>query len=287
MPFLAWVIDQEPSFRERITVLSRGGSECWYAHLGVGYADLYDHLTHAELRGLQDAVEETHGGTRRQKTFTAVEEELFERLNASLGVGDAAHLHPSAMFAALRRMQKSGRLFASGAPFIHQPFLRPDPGPIADRLPDEFVAVRFYFNLGFPDTEANRRFAQQAVERLAERTSVVLLNPALRFDDHRDFDPGTSDRIVRLDDLMTPRNNLAVQTAAIAAAKAFIGTYGGLSYLPIYLDVPALAVYSDRSAFYQHHLDIANRVTRQSGLGRFTAIDVADLELSGLVLGTG
>ena len=232
-------------------------------------------------------MEETHGGKRRQKTFTAVEQKLFDRLNASLGLDDAAHLHPSAMFGALRRMQKSGRLFASGAPFIHQPFLPPDPGPLADRLPDDFVAVRFYFNLGFPDTETNRAFARQAIQRLAERTNVVLLNPALRFDDHRDFDPGLSGRLVRLDDLMTPRNNLAVQTAAIAAARAFVGTYGGLSYLPIYLGVPALAVYSDRSAFYQHHLDIANRLTRQPGLGRFTAIDVADLELASLVVGAG
>ena len=44
---------------------------------------------------------------------------------------------------------------------------------------------------------------------------------------------------------MTPRNNLAVQTKVISGARAFIGTYGGLSYLAPFYGVNSLAFYSN------------------------------------------
>lgn len=285
IPFLAWALERHPGLRERLTVVSRGGTESWYSHLGVGYADLYDHLDQPGLRTLQDAVEDANGGTHRQMTFSAPEVELLDRVIPALGLEPAGRLHPSVMFQAYHRLRKSGRLFADGAPFAHQRFETPAAGGLADRLPGDYAAVRFYFNLSFPDEPGNRRFVEEAVSRIASETEVVLLNPALRFDDHWDFDPAVSDRVHRIDDLMTPRDNLGVQTAAIAGSRAFVGTYGGLSYLPLYLGVPGLALYSDRERFYQHHLDIAHRVARRPGFGRFVAADVADLELTRLVVG--
>ncbi len=60
------------------------------------------------------------------------------------------------------------------------------------------------------------------------------------------------------------RRNLAVQTAVIARARAFVGTYGGYSYLAPFCGVPSLAFYSEPT-FKVHHLQVAQHVFATAG----------------------
>ena len=78
----------------------------------------------------------------------------------------------------------------------------------------------------------------------------MLLNTPFRVDDHADYAAHGSPRVHTVDDLMTPARNLDVQTAVIAGAKAFVGTYGGYSYLAPLCGVPSLAFYSRREEFF-------------------------------------
>jgi hypothetical protein len=77
---------------------------------------------------------------------------------------------------------------------------------------------------------------------------------------------------------MTPERNLGQQTAVIAGARAFVGTYGGYSYLAPFLGVPALGLYSART-FKVHHLHLAQRAFEQLGGGSVVALDTAQLPL--------
>jgi hypothetical protein len=116
----------------------------------------------------------------------------------------------------------------------------PAPDESATPLPRDFIAVRFYFSRSFPPTEENRRFAGTLIDTLSEHVPVVFLNHPFSIDDHRDYEPSAGDaRSVA--DLMTPATNLAVQTAVIGRATAFVGTYGGLSLLPLLCGVPSYA----------------------------------------------
>ena len=73
---------------------------------------------------------------------------------------------------------------------------------------------------------------------LTEAGDVVLLNPDLHIDDHWEMAIGKNPRIHSVDHVMTARNNLEIQTKVISRARAFVGTYGGLSYLaPMHGDV--------------------------------------------------
>ena len=139
---------------------------------------------------------------------------------------------------------------------------RPFP-TLAGRLPAEYVAVRFYFSACFPDTAEQSRVRGIHGAVAGGHTDVVLLNTGIRVDDHQDYAPGASAAIHTVDDLMTPERNLDVQTAVIAGARAFVGTYGGYSYLAPLCGVPSLAFYSVRDAFFAHHLELAERVLRQ------------------------
>jgi hypothetical protein len=78
---------------------------------------------------------------------------------------------------------------------------------------------------------------------------------------------------------MTPEGNLAVQTAVIAGARAFVGTYGGYSYLAPLYGVRSLAFYSDPDAFFAHHLDFARRTFRRLGAASLMPLDVRDVDL--------
>ena len=109
-------------------------------------------------------------------------------------------------------------------------------------------------------------------------SSVVVLNPGFRVDEHSDWRPGRPGRIITIAEGMTPARNLAVQSAVIAGARAFVGTYGGYSYLAPLYKVPAVAFYS-RQSFKLHHLHAAQRAFREIGAATLLPIDVAQAGL--------
>ena len=77
---------------------------------------------------------------------------------------------------------------------------------------------------------------------------MVLLNNDILVDDHRDFAPGPNPRIRVASADMQPATNLAVQTDVIRRARAFVGTYGGYSYLAPLCGVNAVAFHSRESS---------------------------------------
>jgi hypothetical protein len=115
------------------------------------------------------------------------------------------------------------------------------------------VAVKFYFNECFPGTEQNREFARHVLRRLAQTGAVVALSTGLEIDDHSGYhldEPG----VIHLPEGLPASRNLHVQSAVVAGARAFVGTYGGFSYLAPFLGVPSAAFYSNRAGFSSKHL---------------------------------
>jgi hypothetical protein len=76
----------------------------------------------------------------------------------------------------------------------------------------------------------------------------------VQLDEHREWVP-TGPRIHDCSAWVTPQNNLAVQTALVAKARALVCTYGGFSYLGPMLGVPTLAIHT-RDAFSPVHLAV-------------------------------
>lgn len=263
IPFLAWAVERRPDLAGRLVAVSRGGARPWYAHLTGSYRDVYEAVTPEELI-------EGRGRRTKQVELTSFEERVLTRLEAG---GDTALLHPAAMYApllALTRALDSSRFREIAR---YRRFDPPPLGTLEGVLPEEFAAVRFYFNNSFPDTAENRRLAAETVAALGRESAVVVLNTGLRLDDHSDLPAGTADRVLTLEGHTTPANNLAVQSAVIARARVFVGTYGGLSYLPSFYGVPSVSFYSDASQFLPHHLEFAQSVFREAELGDYLALD--------------
>src|SRR5688500_12198800 len=84
---------------------------------------------------------------------------------------------------------------------------------------------------------------------------------------------------------MTPATNLDVQTRIIGGASAFVGTYGGFSYLAPFLGIDTVSFYSHPAAFRFDHLELAHRVFSTLKRGAFVPLDVKDVDIVRLGVG--
>jgi hypothetical protein len=168
---------------------------------------------------------------------------------------------------------------------LYKPLPQLDTNELAGHLPDDYVAVRFYFNDAFPETETNRRFVIELLNVLSETTDVVLLGPSMQFDDHHDVPVPARGRVHDISHLMSPRTNLDIQSKVIARARAFVGTHGGLSYLPPLYGVKSLSFYSRARPYTVRHLELARRAFTRMQPGSYVALDIHDLDTLRAALG--
>jgi hypothetical protein len=274
VPFVRRTIARYGIDPSRLTVVSRGGVRSWYGPLAPRYVDLFSMYSTAEFRAATEAA-------KKQRRVGAFDAQIVTRVRETHGLQQAELLHPGMMY---RLFQPFWRELATAARVeAHSEYARLSGGPLdLSDLPDNYIAARFYFSDCFPDTPANRAFVTSMIDAISVHTPVVLLNAPFAVDDHRDV-ASAGARLITVADRMTPETNLAVQTAVIARARAFVGTYGGYSYLAPFLGVSALAFYSGRT-FKSHHLHLAQRVFDRLGGAGVLALDVADLPLVQLAI---
>ena len=212
--------------------------------------------------------------SKKQRFMGAYDRELLRRVRGRLGGGTVSLLHPAMMYALFMPFWK--RQAPPSRVLDHVAYRKVDtskPAGLPD-LPRDYVAVRFYFSDCFPDTPANREFVDRVVATISERADVVMLNPGFRVDDHVDWSADMRSRVHTVDMSGRPEENLAWQTAIIAGARAFVGTYGGFSYLAPFVGVDTIAFYSHVTGFRFDHLEVAKRIFSALRLGTFVELDL-------------
>lgn len=280
IPFVEWVRRQWNVAVERLTVVSRGGVGSWYGVPDDRYTDIFSFVP---LERFRTAVADAK---RKQRHRTAFDEEIVGTVTQARRLGDAEWLHPGVMYRLFAPFWSDDAGYARIERFTRYRLLEGDRRrrDSARALPRDYVAVRFYFSECFPDTAANRAFVRNVVLSLAARHPVVLLNPGFSVDEHEDWTAGAAAHVHALADRLAPAENLAIQAEAIRGARAFVGTYGGYSYLAPMCRVPALAFHS-RPVFKRHHLYAAERAFAQIGAAPLTVVDVGSAPLAQAALG--
>ena len=268
VPFLAWFADRFNVAPERLLVVSRGGIRSWYQPFAGGYREIFDYMTPDDFRARHDDRVAANG-EQKQRRALAFEHDLLRELTAD--VTNRTMLHPSTMYGLFNPfwwghvedawVHRHVRYRRLGAP------------PIADGVvPREpYVAVKFYFNDCFPATDENRAFVRATLERLAASGPVVSLNTQLNLDDHGGIDARALG-VRGLPEHLDARENLEVQSAVVARAAEFVGTYGGFSYLAPFYGVPSTAYYGDPNGFSRRHLLMAQSAFRTIGAGDLLSV---------------
>lgn len=278
IPFLHWAKAQGAFDADRTVVVSRGGAAAWYAGLGAAYVDLYDFFTPDQLRGrITQALTD---GLRKHRPVTDFDREVLKLVQVSLGTRSAHLLHPSQMyrlFAPFWRNQASVELVEKYMSFRR--FVPIEVDPSTSELPSDYIAVKFTFNDAFPDTPANRAFVETVVDTLTSDTDVVLLNTGLELSGGDDMLLAPAPRLHRIDQIVTPQNNLDVQTKIISRARLFIGSYTGLSLIPPFCGVGAIAFYSNSEALSGRHAELTRRNVAQLQGAAFVPLHVNDWSL--------
>jgi hypothetical protein len=284
IPFLNWVKTYRPFDAGRMVVISRGGAGIWYKNITPNYVDLFDFFTPEQFRTKnEDRLRENK---QKHLALTDFDREIVKLAYQHIGSKQVEMLHPMYMYRLFYpywKSQMSISLVDTFASFERLPAL--DTSDLAGELPRDYTAVRFYFNESFPDTEENKLFVMRLLQTLTDAGDVVLLNPDLHIDDHWEMAIGKNPRIHSVDHLMTPRNNLEIQTKVISRARAFVGTYGGLSYLAPMYGVTSLAFFSHREKFSPQHLELARRVFGSFKRGSYVVLDTSDIDVLGLAFG--
>lgn len=277
IPFVRWALEQTGIDPARVTVLSRGGVRSWYDGLSSAYIEVLDHVTPDEFRE-QAAI------SRKQRGLTAFDRVLLRRVQRDRRTAYGL-LHPALMynlfFPYWRRDAPLSRVTAAARFRRHVP---PPLGALEGGLPGRYTAVRFYFSECFPDTDENRRFAARTVQRLAEQGDVVVLQAGGALDDHADMAAAARERVHVVNTGQSLRDNLEVQSAVIARAERFAGTYGGFSYLAPLYGVDTAAFYSRRT-FQAVHLHAAQHMLQEVQGGGLVPLDVAQEPLLASMFG--
>jgi hypothetical protein len=286
IPFLAWAKAYASLHDDQLMVISRGGAAPWYSHITPHYHDILSFCTPDEFRLRNEARVHEQRGRLKHFDIGEFDRQIIENVRRARDLGKVKILHPSLMynlFNVFWRQQAPITLIEAFSVF--RPLPRLPLGDLAPHLPREYVAVKFYANVALPDNATNRALVAQVLADLTAVTDVVLLNTGQRYDDHTDFAPIRRERLHTIDHLMTPRTNLEVQMRVITAAKAFVGTYGGFSYLAPFCGTDTVAIYSNPTTFRFDHLEVSKRVFSSLKAGSFVALEVKDLGVVRLALG--
>ena len=263
VPFLSWVTEQFNIAPDRLVVVSRGGVSDWYQHVSSRYHDVFDQLSADEFR-TRNTERLSAVGEQKQVVVTNFDLSLLQPILSNLRCGMDRVLHPSTMYR-LFRLYLWGHVQSSWIESYAQ-YRRFEPSVISNlltRLPSEYVAVKFYYSDSFPATRENRRLVREVMSTLRESSPVVSLSTGLSLDDHEESNEEKDLTLQGIQNDLSPATNLALQSAIVARARSWVGTYGGFAYLAPFYGVPSTAYLSDRNKINRQHLALAQHVFSQ------------------------
>jgi hypothetical protein len=269
LPFLRRILGERKVPRERLVAYSRGGVATWYDDVCGRYVDIFDVVEPNAFRSRTE-VEWRRAGGQKQSWPSDLDRWLLDCAADRLGTFSGV-LHPSAMFDLFRHIWKGGGTMQHvTAHTRYERWTAPSDPVVEAALPAEFIAVKLYQRDSFPDTSTNRALCRAAVEHLAALGPVVFLHTGLTLDEHAELDP--SGLGLRPLAGVEPSANLHAQSVVLARAQAYVGTYGGLSYLAGAYGVPSVSLASDGARLFRVHADVARRAAAATG-GSFAVLD--------------
>lgn len=278
VPFVRWFVEHHDVDPARLTVVSRGGPRSWYGALAPRYVDALEVVSPGALAEPTKTRKQRHVSARDRRMLR----HAISRSVAARAHGPVSVLHPSYLYALCGPYFDGFMGTRTLLDVLRPQRIDPPARALAPELPARYVAAKFYFSASFPDTPANRTFVDALLARIAVDLPVVLLDTPQAVDDHQAYRSAKHQDMTSVGMDVTPANNLDAQTMVVGNAEAFIGTYGGFSYLAPLCGVPAYGIHA-ADEFYEHHRHLADLTYSRLHLPPLTVLPVA--VAAGLTIG--
>ncbi len=275
-PFVAWMRATFGPRTAPVVAISRGRVDAWYAGLVSEYVDVCD-LLPFETYQTRNLERIRDGGTVKQRVISDLEQELLDATARRLGTVDVEVIHPSVLFGVCSRIWNGAVPAAWLAEHArYQPFdsLSAD-GSVDGVAGEPYVAASFWFNSCFPDSRRHRRVVNDVLSELSRRVAVVVV-------DAGGF-PGvapsitTRDRI-RVVSLGRTEDQPREQAKLIAGARGFVGTFGGVSLMAPFYNVPTSLVFGEETDLFPHHLAVSHAIAHAMPGLPFDVTNTADFD---------
>jgi hypothetical protein len=268
IPFLHAFRERYQIDPNRLIAIGRGGSAPWYGT--AGEADLYEHLPVEVARVLSVKASQQTGSLKQHDT-PAWERHVCGLTAESLGITKYHVLSPSWMYQLLRPWWAGEQPVRFLDRYVLQPVRLTAPAiplELQGKLPATYIAMRWYLRATWPHREDLLLWTRKAVAAVSQHTPVVLIDSGLHMDDHADVHLGTIPNALRLSELypQTHLNNLTIQSAVIAKAQAYVGTYGGMAQGAMRWGVPTVAFYDTFGQTAPEHLSYSHTLSLKTGV---------------------
>jgi hypothetical protein len=266
IPFLTHFREKFQIPKDRLVYLGRGGSAQWFD--SAGKADLFEYLPLEAVRGLTVQASQQTGSIKQHST-PEWERHVCALAATSMGLKDYHVLSPSWMY------QLLGPFWHGSKPLswlddrtLHPVRLKAPALSHGIQLPKDYIAMRWYARATWPLREDLVLWTRRFVEAIASRMPVVMIQSGFQTDDHADINLGGIPNVFNLKYFTTQAHtdNLAIQSAVIANAKGYVGTYGGMAQGAMRWGVPTLALYHEFGQTAPAHLHLTQSLSLKSGV---------------------
>ena len=272
---------------ERIIPVTRGGAAYWYG--SPSGVEIYDLRDPKDVR-IENILQHMKTGMLKQNAITPFDRALLTDAAKAVGLSKYHVLHPSIMYTLLRPFWTGVRGFDWVLPYLTK--LEKKEGQwvrsltnlrapaVPEGLPKNYCVARFYARTTLPNADITQQLARECLTQVAAHQPVILLNPSVHADEHIDLPVKDLPNVFKLSDLIqtTPRDNLLAQSAVIAGATGFIGTYGGVAQLALRLGKPSVSFYLEWKGTALAHKQLSETISLQTGVS-FLTVKLMDIPL--------
>ena len=260
-PFVSWIYSRFGTPSQPVIAVSRGRVDEWYMGMVSNYVDVCDVMSFGAFEERnQERIQQT--GSWKQKQMSSFDGELLDLVARRIDASDYAVVHPSLLFNACSRVW-DGSLPSSWL-IEHSRYERlipplPTEPSTGETQSEPYVALGFRFSSSFGDTGSNRELMNRVLVELSGRIAVKLVDSvwsipeaasASRLNDTQVVPPpGHTERQLR------------EKAGIVAGAQAYIGTFGSISFLAPFYNVPTLLVFEEEGKLFLHHVRVLRSVT--------------------------
>lgn len=254
IPYLIKIHDKGFFGNKNLIAISRGGVGLWYRKITAEYVELFDYISSTDFKAIRSRAFDAYHSQKQIKRIP-LEDELIEKIAQKLGLRNYAVVHPSFMWKyVVAWLQERVKLETFNEYFEFNMFSNEDRNVVNQvdslSLPKKYIVLNFYSNQLFPHTTQNQKFINELVKKLTVSFHLVWLSQSSRIDDHEKFNVNNNKKLIKIGETFQLKENLALQTEVVRRSSLFIGTNGGFTILPGFLQVPCIAIYSNCPSHY-------------------------------------